>query len=378
MRLAIVNHHGGTAAGAEVTVRLLAEHLPPDIQPAFFLFEEGAFTRELRERGHRVTVTPMPRSVAATTRSSFRPDAMRESLGLVVRLARALRAAKSDVVVTNSNKAHVIGSLAARIAGLPCVNFIHDMPEGRARFFLRLMSARFGRSRLACSETTANYLGLPDTTVIYGPLELERYRRLPAREMARARLGVPNDDRPLVALVGRISPVKGQDRFIRIAARVRRQLDARFAIVGAPLFGVPAGYVDELKAHVRSHRLQEQFHFIPWQDDPLDVYAALDLGCNCSTKEPLGRTTLEAMAAGRAVICFDDSGVAATFGPADGVRVIPFGREDLFANAVVEICATRKTIRDAGEQAASAVQRLDVRRVSIPFADAVRRAAGAA
>jgi hypothetical protein len=58
--------------------------------------------------------------------------------------------------------------------------------------------------------------------------------------------------------------------------------------------------------------------------------------------------------------------------------VIPFGREDLFANAVVEICATRKTIRDAGEQAASAVQRLDVRRVSIPFADAVRRAAGAA
>jgi glycosyltransferase involved in cell wall biosynthesis len=214
--------------------------------------------------------------------------------------------------------------------------------------------------------------------VIYTPLETELYRALPEKAAARARLGVPNDGRPLIALVGRIAPWKGQDRFIRIAALVREQCDARFAIVGGPVFGGKPGYVGELEALVRQHGLQDRFHFIPWLEDPRDAYAALDIGCNCSVREPLGRTTLEAMAATRAVVCFDDGGVAAIFGRADGVTVVPAGREDLFANALAAICADREILRDSGERAATAVQRFDVRRLSIPFVGVLRRAAGAA
>jgi glycosyltransferase involved in cell wall biosynthesis len=378
VRLAIVNHHGGTPAGAEFSVLLFVQHLPHDIEPVFFVLQEGAFADQLRSLGGEVVVLPMSARIADVTRARLRFDATLESLAMAWRLAGRLRAAGADVVLTNSMKAHVIGSLAARFAGIPCVNFVHDIPDGIARFVLRVVSGRLGHSRLACSETAAKSLGLPDTTVIYTPLETERYRELPEKAVARATLGVPNDGRPLVALVGRIVPLKGQDRFVRIAALVRERLDARFAIVGSPVLGGTSDYLGELKALVLRHGLQDVFHFVPWLDDPRDAYAALDVGCNCSTREGLGRTTLEAMAARRAVVCFDDGGIAALFAPTDGVTAVPAGREDLFADAIAAVCANRDGLRDSGERAASAVQRLDVRRLSIPFENVLRRAAAAA
>ncbi len=376
MRLAIVNHHGRKPSGAEINLSLFVDHLPRDIEPAFFLLEEGEFVDALRARGRDVTVLPMSQRIDGSSRTHLRLDAVVDSLGLARRLARGFRRARADLVLTNSMKAHIIGSLAARFAGIPCVNFVHDVPEGLARSMLRFVSGSFSQSRLACSETTAANLALPNTTVIYSPLETERYLGLPQKAAARARLGIPADDRPLIALVGRIAPWKGQDRFIRIAALVRERLDARFAIVGSPVFGATPGYAAELEGLVARLGLQDRVHFIPWQDDPRDAYAALDVGCNCSTREPFGRTTVEAMAAARAVVCFDDCGVASIFGSADGVSVVPAGREDLFANAIATLCEDRAHLRAAGERAALAVRRLDVRALSGTFAAVLQSAAG--
>jgi glycosyltransferase involved in cell wall biosynthesis len=375
MRVAIVTHHGRAPAGAEFALTTFIDHLHPDIQPVFFLFEDGEFAEHIRRTYGSATIVAMSDRVASSTRDSLKGDALAASLDLSFRLALALKSDRFDVVLTNSMKSHVIGSIAAKLAGIPCVNFVHDLPTGRARFVLREASRLFATERLACAPAVARNLDLPNTTVVYTPLDLKRYRNLPSPSSARHRLGIPDDGLPVVGLVGRIARWKGQDRFVRIAAEAHRRADARYAIVGSPIFGCDDGYFGEVQALVERLGLTDRFHFIPWQGDPSDVYAAVDVVCNCSEREPFARTVCESMASATSVICFDDSGLCDVFGAADGVTPIPAGNNSAFAEALGAVCADAGKIKYLGYAAARAARRLDAATLAVTFADVLYRVA---
>jgi glycosyltransferase involved in cell wall biosynthesis len=375
MRLAIVNHHGGEPAGAEIALMLFVAHLPSDIEPVFFILQEGEFTESVRASYADVTVVPISWRVASSTRTRLRPDAIAGAISVTTRLADKLRKADVDMVLTNSMKAHIVGSIAARLAGLPCVNFVHDLPEGFARSLVRGVSRSFARERLTCSRAVAANLDLPRTTVVYTPLEMERYRRLPSKREARAALHLPTDDLPLMGLVGRIARWKGQDRFIRIAAQVRQRIDARFVIVGEATIGADPPYVDEIHALVTQHGLDDRVHFVPWQEDPILAYAAIDVSCNCSTREPFARTTVEAMACGRPVVCFADHGICELFDAASGVMSAPVGREDRFAEILATLAADPALVATRGAAARRAAESLDISRLAEVFADTIYRVA---
>jgi glycosyltransferase involved in cell wall biosynthesis len=374
MRLGIVNHHGRTPGGAEIGLMLQLDELPNDIEPHLFLFEEGAFADAVRARYGNVTVVEMSASIAASTRTRPTGRAFIETPILARRLAVALRGAEVDLVLTNSMKAHVVGSLAARLAGIPCVNYLHDVPTGFARFVVRESSRLFARERIACSQATARNLGLDRTSVLYTPLRLAAYRPLPDRASARARLGLPDDGRPLVSLVGRIARWKGHERFIDIAARVRTKIDAHFAIVGSPVFGCDPDFVPELHALVAAHGAADRIHFMPWRDDLRDVFAASDLCCNCSDREPFGRTMLEAMACGVPVVCFDDAGACEAFGGGGGVGVAE--RDHVaFARAIVTLLGDGARHARASEAAQRGAERFDIAHLAQPFRTILYRAA---
>jgi glycosyltransferase involved in cell wall biosynthesis len=222
----------------------------------------------------------------------------------------------------------------------------------------------------------ARNLALPHTTVVYTPLDLKRYRDLPPAGLAKRSLGIPDDGLPVVGLVGRVARWKGQDRFVRIAAEANRRADARYAIVGSPIFGCDEGYFGEVRALVERVGLKDRFHFIPWQSDPTDVYAALALLCNCSEREPFARTVCEAMASGVSVVCFDDSGICDAFGRAEGVTPIPAGDDSAFAMALASLCADTLGTRGLGKAAARASQMLDADALTETFANVLYRVAG--
>ena len=252
MRLAIVNHHGRKPAGAEHSLLLLIQQLPREIEPVFFLFEDGGFADVLRSRFEHVTILPMSDRVANATRERLPLGAIGDSLRLTWSLANAFRRSGVDLVLTNSMKAHVIGGLAARLAGRRCGNFAHDIPLGNARRLVREVSRLCASERLTCSQAVTDNLGLGKSTVVYSPIETAKYRNLPPAPESRARLGLPLDDLPVVGLVGRIARWKGQDRFVRIAAKIRdRGIEAHYAIVGSPIFGCDPAYVGELHDLVR-------------------------------------------------------------------------------------------------------------------------------
>jgi len=236
----------------------------------------------------------------------------------------------------------------------------------------------FATERLACAPTVASNLDLPNTTVVYTPLDLERYRTLPSAVAAKRQLGIPDDGLPLVGLVGRVARWKGQDRFVRIVAEANRHADARYAIVGGPIFGCDEAYFGEVQALVENLGLKDRFHFIPWQSDPVGVYAALDVLCNCSEREPFARTACESMACGVSVMCFDDNGLCDVFGPTEGVTPIPTGDDSAFARALAAVCADALKMKSLGNAGARAARRLDATALTETFASVLYRAAGKA
>ncbi len=355
---------------------IFVDHLPSHITPVFFLFEDGEFAEQIRRKHGHAQILEMSARVATSSRERLNGSAVIDSLLLALRLSRKLKRAGVDVVLTNSMKSHIVGSLAAKIAGLPCVNFVHDLPTGKALFLLREASRFFANERLTCAPSVARNLRLPHTTAINTPIDLERYRSLPPAGVARRQLGIPDDGLPLVGLVGRIARWKGQDRFIRIAAEARTLVDCRYAIVGSPIFGCEEGYVDEVHALVESLGLQDRFHFIPWQSDLTNVYAALQVLCNCSEREPLGRTICEAMASSVPVVCFEDSGMCDVFTPAEGITPISVGDDSAFARAVASLCGDGEKAAVQAAAASRAVSRLDAEKLSEAFAAILTRVSG--
>ena len=373
LRVAFVDQCGAQMGGAEQMMATVISRAPAPLVPSAILFEDGAFADRLRALGAQVDVVPVPRAIGASTRERLRIGGALRIPDVALRVARLLRLQRADVVYTNSMKAHLVGAVAARAAGLPCVMHFHDLPEGLALRALRTAAVLGSRERLACSHLVRERVGLGATTVVYAPVELERFASLPSRAQARATLGIPTGV-PLVTLAGRINRWKGHDRFLRIAALVRRTVPAHFAIVGAPVFR-DEDYVDELHALTDSLGLREHVTFVPWLDEIATAYAASDVNCNCSTAEPFGMTAIEAAACGVPTVCFNDSGIAEAIAGADGGCAVPAGDETAFAAAIAAYLQDPAARLSAGEAARATSHRFEAGRFATEVGAVIRRAA---
>ena len=154
-----------------------------------------------------------------------------------------------------------------------------------------------------------------------------------------------------------------------------RDTDAHFAIVGSPIFGCDPDYVPELTATVARAGLEQRIHFVPWQTDMPTVFGALDLACSCSTREPFGRTSLEALAGGIPVIAFDDAGVCEIFADGQGGTHVTAGDEIAFARAVRMYLRDPALAANAKIAAQVAAQRCDINTIHRSFTNAVLRVA---
>jgi glycosyltransferase involved in cell wall biosynthesis len=374
LRVAFLDQVGVAPGGAEPTLATFLEHVPAGIAPNVILFEDGPFADRLRGLGLPVDIVPIPGAIGGSTRERLRIGAALRIPAVALKVARVLRARRAELLYTNSMKAHLIGALAARCAGVRCVMHFHDVVDGAARTALRSAARLGSRARIACSRMVSERIGLAPTNVIYAPLELAAYDALPNRAAARAALGLPDDDLPVVTIVGRINRWKGHDRFLRIAARVNAELPARFVIVGAPIFR-DADFLPELQARAAEPPLRGRVSFVPWLEDVRVAYAATDVNCNCSTQEPFGRTVIEAAAAGVPTVCFDDSGAAETV--IDGVtgRAVRAGDEAAFAEAILRYLRDPAAHAQARSAARTAASRFDAGRIADEMAHVIRRAA---
>jgi glycosyltransferase involved in cell wall biosynthesis len=296
--------HVARLSGGEIALLRLLPHLD-HVNPHVVLAEDGPLVRQLHLAGISTEVLPLGDSArhvrkAEVHRRVARPQVAGTTAAYVLRLAARLRQLRPDLVHTNSLKAGVYGSLAARLASIPVIWHVRDriaedyLPRP-AVLLVRRMTRHLATAVVANSRSTMKTLAAPSNPVVIYSVLPEVVTR------------VPLPDRPSVGpltfgIVGRLAPWKGQDLFLRAFTQAFSGGDERAVVVGGALFGED-DYARGLAGLARSMRIAERVEFRGHRPDVWEELARLNVLVHASvTPEPFGQVILEGMAAGVPVI----------------------------------------------------------------------------
>jgi len=347
--------HVAQLSGGEIALLRLVPHLH-DVDAHVILAQDGPFADELVRAGVSVEVMPLRERARglrkdAVTARTVPLGAVLATSAFVVRLALHLRRLRPDLVHTNSLKAGVYGSVAARLAGVPVVWHVRDritddyLPAMAVRG-LRAIIGRLPSAVIANSHATAATLRPHARPVV-----------VPEAILAPT-IGAPSTPRPLtVGMIGRIAPWKGQDLFLRAFAQAFPESEERCVLVGAPLFG-EEGYKRRLHELAAELGLGDRAEFRGFRADIWPELARLDMLVHASlVPEPFGQVVLEGMAAGVPVIAADAGGPAEIIEPGLSGVLYPVGKESALAHAMRELARDserRARLADGGCDAVAA------------------------
>ena len=352
-----VDHASGWG-GAEHSLFLLLTHLDRSRIRPHLAGPEGPLLRRVRQHGLPVHPLTLPR-----LRKS--PWALRDLIRGGWDLARLARAVGAHILYANTVRAALYTAAAAPLAARPFVWHMRDfwLSERPPRFSLPdrwgkgLLCAR-ARRVIANSRATAAHLPCPDKiTVVPNGVDFARY--VPGRGGAtfRRRYRIPRDV-PLIGTVGRLRPWKGQDRFLRVLARVRREIPHVWGVIvgGTPLHRDDA-YLEHLRAETRRLGLEGWVVFTGHLEDVRPALDALDLLVHPGDPEPFGMAVLEAMAMATPVVAFAHGALPDIVESGTSGLLVPPGDEEALARGIIALLrddAYRKRLaRGARERAAT-------------------------
>ncbi|MBN1666892.1 MAG: glycosyltransferase family 4 protein [Anaerolineales bacterium] len=259
----------------------------------------------------------------------------------IAALARQLQAP----LYANTVRAALYAAPAARLARQPFIWHMRDfwLSEGPPRWpgLERALKARLCRAAtavIANSHATAAALPcLGKVTVIHNALDLKTFSEQVDSQAFRQQFKLPANA-PLVGMLGRLRPWKGQDRFLRAMSRVAAALpEARFLIGGGAIFDVQDDYAASLQRLVNHLGLQERVVFTGQLADVRPALAAMDVFVHPGDPEPFGLVNIEAMAMARPVVAFNHGALPEIVVHGQTGLLVPPGDEHALAAAVLEL-----------------------------------------
>lgn len=348
--------HIARLSGGEIALLRLLPHLR-DVNAHVILGEDGPLADRLQRAGISVEVLPIAASARDLRRDTARlggvsPGAALHTLAYIARLARRLRELQPDLVHTNSLKAGVYGSLAARAARVPVVWHVRDriakdyIPRPAVRL-VRSLIRHLADGVVANSSATLETLSAADRGRVHQviPDSVE----LPPHAPASRRLA------PTFGMLGRIAPWKGQDLFLRAFAAAFPRGDEQAVVVGTPLFG-EQDYEQQLHGLVAQLGLAGRVEFRGFREDIWRELASFDVLVHASViPEPFGQVVLEGMAAGLAVIAPDEGGPASVIADGQTGRLFRSRDVDSLAGAMRSLAEDRPERERLGASARGAV-----------------------
>jgi glycosyltransferase involved in cell wall biosynthesis len=280
------------------------------VKARVILPREGPLGQALTRLGVPWEVVPMPGAVQRFSRHQgnnfpvWSPPGIFQGMLYAARLRRRLSSLAPEVIYTNGIKSHVFGALLRPWVKGRIVWHLRDFWEGRYVGFLADLGphAIIANSRATAKSLQKRLKQPGKITVIHnavdpeefsptGPLPLpDSWSRFPLR----------------VGLVAAFARWKGHSLFFDAARIVTKKFpQAGFFVVGGEIYdsGGEVGFPDYLNGLVHQAGLHGRVVFTGFQVDVAPWYRVLDVVVNASLKpEPFGRSLLEAMACGRAVV----------------------------------------------------------------------------
>jgi glycosyltransferase involved in cell wall biosynthesis len=303
-------------------------------------------------------------------------------LASVVAIAHLLRRLRPAVVHTHAAKAGAVGRIAGRLARVPAiVHTFHGhvlrgyFPPRKEAMFRRIERglAHAADAIVAVSDEVRDdlvSLGVEPAsrirTIRIGfemtALDLDEHAHHALRGSTRRTLGI-DDDRPIVALVGRVVAVKRVDRFLA-AARAVSTIDALFLVVG------DGEERARLEASADARALAGRLRFLGYRDDVAAILHASDIVVLTSDLEGTPVSLIEAGACSLPVVGTAVGGVPDVV--IDGVTGLLAGVDDVpgIAAAIDRLIADRTLARTLGRAGRErVVPRFSLDRLAAKHAD---------
>jgi glycosyltransferase involved in cell wall biosynthesis len=148
------------------------------------------------------------------------------------------------------------------------------------------------------------------------------------------------EDNTIVGIVGRLQPWKGQEVFLRGAARLAEaRADLRFMVVGGAILGWEGSYPEDLRRLAANLGIADRVHFAGHQADVHPWFDALDVVVHASFGEPFGLVLVEAMAHGKPLVATNLGGPLEIVEDGTSGLLVPPGDPERLAEAVGRILA---------------------------------------
>jgi glycosyltransferase involved in cell wall biosynthesis len=335
MRILYLNHTS-QMSGGERSLMLLLNGLP-DGMLGIMACPDGPLAQAAHADGiPRIPVTGTAGSLKL--HPVYTPLAVRDLTHAALEVRQACDELSIDLVHANSIRAGLIAALARRLGGPPSIAHIRDVLPPSALSHLTVRGIYAGSdSIVANSRYTMEHLRIPSmrararTRVVYNPVDLVRFDRGQVEpEQIRQELGLaPRTS--LLSVVAQITPWKGQDTAIAAVADLRdRGHDVHLALVGSAKFVDKAtrfdneAYSARLQTLIAELKLTEHVSFLGEREDVPAIMAASKLLLMPSWQEPFGRTVIEGMAMGTAVVATSVGGTGEIITDSvDGLLVQP-------------------------------------------------------
>jgi glycosyltransferase involved in cell wall biosynthesis len=332
----------------------------------------GSTLQMCREAGLEVQLSRLYRRPRFwRVRRYFPPDVWLRNLGAVLRLRRLLRREQVALIYSAAKDSESIFQWArfARRSRVPIIWSCHDTNPSVLTFCKRGLGEQVDRvlavSKHVKSALLQAGLASPEKiTVIYNGLDLEWWdAELGGNPTTLSEeLGIP-PARPVIGLVGRLDPIKGQLTFLRAAALVAQiRPDALFLLVGltrpASRFARFASYYREILAQIRSPALRGRVLSTGWRNRMAPVMASLDILAQPSTRETFGRTLIEAMATRKPVVASRVGGMPEVVADQESGLLVPKEDPQSLAAAIITLLEDPPRARQMGEAGRRRVEQL--------------------
>jgi glycosyltransferase involved in cell wall biosynthesis len=278
-------------------------------------------------------------------------------VGSAVRLAARCRRAGIQVIHTSDKKRSLLLTLLLhRLTGIPYLYHIHnnyiEYPANRRA--LAQAAVIIANSE----EMRRDFMQWPGPAMerirlVYNGIDAEEFHPDVPSEL-RAELGASPDD-VLIGISSRLAPDKGQDAFLRAAARVSAQEPhTRFVIVGDDaIFSDNAEYVPMLRQLVKELSLTERVAFLGFCRNMPAIINGLDILVNAAWREAFGLVVIEAMACGKVAVGTEAGGIPEIITHGRDGFLFPVGDDKALADVLLELVrkpGLRRTIGQAARQ----------------------------
>src|SRR5579863_2793496 len=273
LRVAYVGHVA-QLSGGEIALARLIDALD-NVDAHVILAEDGPLVARLRATGASVEVLPMRERTRSLRKDGLGLrgppiTALLDTTIYVLRLARRLRTLSPDLVHTNTLKAGVYGSLAARLARIPVVWHVRDRIavdylKRPMVLLVRALVATLPHGVVVNSQSTRATLWRASKyrRVVYSPV----YDPVVAQQVNFHR-SLLHHERFVIGIIGRLAPWKGQHVFLRAFANAFAEGSEIAVVVGDAMFGgAEVEYASGLRELAESLAVGDRVKFRGFRED---------------------------------------------------------------------------------------------------------------